>query len=218
MNKKSFKYPSLITLILGLSINISNISAQQASESAIQSIREAVQTKIQDQNTKKLGFIGQILEINNNNLKVSVDGKEWTVINQEDTTIEKIPGKKKINLSEVTIQDFAIIIGTNEANKQLLNAELIQIIPTPEFPDREIANGLIESIDKQTITIQTTSDTSTIKLTNSTKIYNQSSPSAQLKTSELKTNQQITATGNITNPRTKDLTASIIIIEDTESE
>ena len=205
----------LISVFIVCLLSAKLITAQQATDSAVKSIRNAVETKLQDQttNSKKLGLVGQILERTGSSLKVTVDGKDWIIKTIDQTTYEKIPGKTKLKLADLAIQDFAIIKGLEQETKQSLEAQLIQIIPTPDFPDRALYQGTIKTIDKQGFTLTTTDKEPIIKLTTASKIINQSSPSATLKSTTLATKQSVVVAGNVTNSKTGALNADIVIIQ-----
>jgi len=205
---------SILTAVLTTTtISVGAIFAQTATDSSvIKSIREAVENTVQNPSSKKLGMVGQILERTGTNLKISVDGKEWTVATTDQTSYEKIPGKTKLKIEDLAIQDYAIIKGNSSSTKQTIDAELIQTIPTPDFPDRDLYTGTIKTIDKQGFTLTTTDSEPIIKVTTSTKIYNESSPSSTLKLSNLSAKQTVMVAGDVTNDKTGAMTADIVLI------
>jgi len=201
------KTPTLITIIFIISLITSPIYAatptpdQESTPSGtidqiIEAVREKVAARLDQIEDRPVGIIGQVTNLTEQSITILVDDQEYSATSTGATTYLKIPGRKEIKREDIALQDYLLIKGTLASTQTMVNASEIQVIPTPDLPERESITGTITKILNSEIQLATEDETTyTLKVTSSTPIKEISDTQSPLKLTDLNTQDIITITG-----------------------
>lgn len=158
------KYLIVIMLLLTIPFTIyaqdtDSENSEPGEETATDDIREAVKEKvkerIQNVTTKSVGIVGAVTQITETVLEMSTLNGEQTILTNEETTYQRIPGSRTVERSEIVLNQFAIVLGYISSDEEDPTASLIQLIEEPEIPEHYTVFGLITDINNSSIEIET---------------------------------------------------------------
>jgi len=175
-----------------------------------EAVREKVAAKLDQIEDRPVGIIGQVTNLTEQSITILVDEQEYSVASTGATTYLKIPGRKEIKRNDIAIQDFLLIKGTLANTQTIVNANEIQVIPTPDLPERESITGTITKILNSEIQLSSDETTYTLKVSSSTPIREITAPNSPLKLTDLNTQDTITITGTLSSKLKTQFTSGYI--------
>jgi hypothetical protein len=124
----------------------------EPTSSVIQQIRDEVKKKVQEkiaeiQLGKKRGFFGEILEIGDKTITLSIRVGELKVNVVDDTSIIGLK-KEKLTIDKLKTGDYVIAMGYM-VEEGTLEAKRVVVITKPKATAREVAFGVISDISSE---------------------------------------------------------------------
>ena len=164
-------------------------------EKVVQERREQLQGTLEKISQKKRGFIGQVTRISEGNLTIKNPKGSQVISVTEDVSIAK--KGKKITLSEIAVDDWAILMGYGDSE----NFQLKRLVISSESlrPDNHVVIlGLIKSLNDKEIKIipRNQSDETTAVINKKTRV--QSYDGKAIKIKDISTDAQVFLIATVT--------------------
>lgn len=160
----------LISLLL-LSLTVLPVAAQEASDSANQSLTDKIKERLQETAEQGLdtiksalteqasaprpkAYVGTVSAVNDTNLQLQFKNDLLLVNFNDDTDIIQVRGRAALKPEDLKIDDFLLAFGFVYPDNEALTAIEIQRISKPTSPPpRQLISGLIEEIDGNELTV-----------------------------------------------------------------
>lgn len=180
----------------------STSSSQIATSSgAIDQIREAVREKVEDRlgqiEDRPVGIIGQVTKLTDQSITILADKDDYSITTTGATNYLKIPGRTVLTRPDIALQDYILVKGRMVNTQATISATEIQVIPTPDLPERELLTGKITQISKSEIKFTVGQDNYSIPITATTPIRDISALDTALKLTNLSVNDTLTVAGTL---------------------
>lgn len=153
------KIIAIIILFLILTLRSFTASAQdEATESAESTdpIRDAVQEKLEEAQTKPKAYLGVVTDIVEDTIQIkSLEGEIQQVsVNENETSFANlISSAKTVTFSDIAIGDFLVLMGFLDGNS-VLTARRILITDEPEKPERVSMYGEVTELGIGSLVLQ----------------------------------------------------------------
>lgn len=145
----------IIATLLLISLLKVRVAAQDSATPEGDTIREAVQEKIEEAQNKPKAYMGIITDIVENTVQIkNLEGEIKQIAISDETVFVKINKvKQTLKFSDIAIGDFLVNMGYIDSNS-VLDAKRVLVTSEPAKPERASVFGIVTSIGKNEITVK----------------------------------------------------------------